>query len=132
MINYLDLHQINSLLCSLERQGSNQFNVITISDFIISISAGAVSLSNPKKFLPKLSDYKEVEIELIEYINHLSRIINPLNDDRFKSFSWANYFSYSDRNNKIMSSSMAAYVPLQAVPVMIRDIYKISKLKVFF
>lgn len=134
MINYLDLDQINSLLSDLKKEGwhTNQFNNIVISNFIISISGGTGAFSDPKEFLSNFYNYKKLEVELIEFTNHSNRIIKPLEDDRFKNFSWTNYFHYLNINDKFQPSSIGAYVPREIISIMIRDIYKVSKLKAFF
>jgi hypothetical protein len=145
-MNFQDLNQIQQFLALLPRYaiGSRRFEPILINSFEFSIFAGKDSFCQPQLKSDSLLHYTSVEVEIMSfkvanrnpenlYCDY--QAISPLTDDRFKSFDWAKFFVYSDnKSSTIISfpSYRGNYVPVDQLPVMLRDIYKISQLKCFF
>lgn len=132
MIDYLSLQEIRQMFNSLERFSDNEFNNIDVATFQVKIYAGAQGLCVPQRFLGRLNSYQSVQVGISEKVKEEVRLIKPLNDERFANFAWAQYFYYHGHNKKIIPSYMATYVPLEQVSIMIREIYKVSRLKMFF
>ena len=131
MTKFSNKEEIHQALTILKRDGELQFENIEVSNFKIVIGGGLRAFSDPRRFIGKLFSYKSVQIQIFEIVNGEERIIKPLSDERFQKFTWAKYFAF-EKNGTSSPSSMGYYVPSKEIPTMIHEIYRVSKLKVFF
>lgn len=130
MASFLNKDEIHQMLMLLPRNDFS-FEDIKVSNFRIVISAGLRAFSEPRRFMGKLFSYKSVQVQFFEVVNGEERIIKPLTDERFQKFTWSKHFSF-EKNNTISYSSMGYYMPIKEISTMIHEIYRVSKLKVFF
>jgi hypothetical protein len=129
----LDLVKIEQLLGTLKRfEGAAPFNHICFNEFEICFYAGPKTFSEPTVLYDSLLYYKTIQIHISENIKGVNETIAPGNDNRFQNFDWCKHFKYSDGNGKNKNSYMGSYVPLEEVCRLIKDVYKVSRLKIFF
>lgn len=89
----------------------------------------------PHVNLDKVTYYKAVGILIYETIKGQEHQVLPQTDVRFQSFDWVKYFQYEDTtfsNGKTKESYMGSRIPLAEVIQLVRDVYKISRLKMFY
>lgn len=139
-MNYLDLTEIRQHLGSLERSPAAEdrgfhFATLTINTFIVAFYAGHSRYCQPSRVLDNLLDYSKIQIRINEMIiNPPDKLnaIRPSLDTRFSSFEWIKYFGFIDSKGALRPSYMGLEIPLDDVCLLIRDIYKISRLKMFY
>lgn len=127
----MNKEEINQLLLTLNRKDDYRFEDINFSNFTIKIAAGLRAYSEPRRFMGKLFSYKSIQVQIFETVKDQDRIIKPLDDERFQKFGWAKHFSY-EKNNSEYNSSIGYCVPIKDISGMIHEIYRVSKLKMFF
>lgn len=137
MINFLDLKQVDEMVRSLERMDEKYFAPITFSNYTIQLGAGAKAFSTPQLYFGRIVSYQNVEMTFSETIKDQMQIIAPYIDERFNGFSWAKYFNYEKFNyhqkkKYLAPSHIGANIPLKDVSTIVREIYKVSRLKMFF
>src|SRR4029079_654706 len=99
----------------------------------IRLCGGMFSHSFPRIESSLIDNFSHLQVLIEESDNQsLIKAIYPLTDLRFKNFSWAKYFCYSDRSTRPHNSYMGNMIPIQEVYQLIREIYKVSCLKSFF
>ena len=108
------------------------FNRIEFNDFNIQFFAGKKALCEPAVDYDLLTSYNSIQLCILEIIKESEGAISPSVDERFSGFGWTKYFSYQTQKGQTRASFMAERVPLAEVPQIIRDVYKISRLKIFF
>jgi hypothetical protein len=140
-MNLLDLSEIRRHLGTIQRcndENSKQifFNRIKFNGFEINFYAGPKAFCEPPSLLDSLLDYKKIQIGIDEHMKGFDggaeHTISPMIDERFHNFNWAQYFFYSDSNGVIKSSYMGNQIPLNDVCQLVKDVYKISRLKIFY
>ena len=135
-MNYLNLPDIKQYLGTLERayveNNTSYFNKISFNHFDIEFYAGSGALCEPHVNLDQLIFYKKLQLSLYETIRDEVHAISPGTDNRFSGFSWANYFSYYNSKGILKGSYMGDKIPIAEVCQLIRDVYKVSRLKIFF
>lgn len=131
MVAFSNKDEIHQMLTLLERNDDLNFEDIKVSNFRIVISAGLRAFCEPRRFMGKLFSYESVQVQIFEVVNGEERIIKPLVDDRFQKFTWSKHFSF-DKHNTMSFSSMGYCMPIKEISTMIHEIYRVSKLKVFF
>ena len=140
MENFLDISKIMAHLSVLERpsifdRDSHQwiyFQPIYLNGFEVEIGAGIGSFSEPYSDLDKITYYKTVQVSVYEIIKGEKTVIKPGVDERFRNFVWSKHFVHVDKNGNRKESYIGDRVPLNEVCQMIREIYKISRLKLFY
>ena len=133
-MDYTDIQQIKHHLKSLTRVedvSGDWFEKIFFNDFEIHLSAGPASFSEPVTYLNNLLYYQSIQVAIYETVKQQLHAIAPLSDDRFRNFSWSKYFIYSDYKGE-RNSYIGTRIPLDEVCQLIREIYKTSRLKIFF
>ena len=132
-MNYNNIAEIYNLLSESSRQDSfgDVFESIHFNGFNIQISAGDRSFSSPSRRYSQLIHYDGVQVEIREAIRDEEHSICPEQDERFKNFDWSVYFSFIDANGNHKSSYIGT-VPLHTVCEVIRSIYKVSRMKMFY
>jgi hypothetical protein len=125
---------IKSHLASLEREDSDyQFwQRVVLNDFSLRISAGTEAFSEPHVNLDKITYYRSVGVLIYEFIKGQEHQVAPQSDVRFQTFDWVKYFQYEDGSGKTKESYMGSRIPLAETIQLIRDVYKISRLKMFY
>lgn len=108
------------------------FNGISVNNFTIDFFAGNKSCCEPKGTFNSLLHYKKIQIYIREDVRGIGNAIRPTKDDRFAGFDWAKYFVYINSNGRTSGSYMGEYIPIEEAYQLIRDVYKVSRLKVFF
>ena len=103
-----------------------------LNDFSLRISAGADAFSEPHTNLDKITFYKSVGVLIYETTKEQEHQVLPQIDVRFQSFDWVKYFQYEDGSGKTKESYMGSRIPLAEMVQLIRDVYKISRLKMFY
>jgi hypothetical protein len=137
-MDYLNLKNIEAHLHSLTKVSNEEsllfgeFVPINCGTFTVHLSAGKSSLSNPQLELNNVLYYDSVQIMIRESVKDQLLDICPLSDDRFKGFDWAKHFTYVSRLGNVLPSYMGAYVPKQDVLQLIREVYRVSRLRTFF
>lgn len=136
-MNFLDLESIKDELKSIKRIPEDDihhvsFDYIVISNFFVKIRAGNNTASEPRVFLKKITDYSKVEVVIhSKNKNNELTIIKPFSDDLFKSFEWTKYFTFLDLRNKMKSAYVGEFIPIDILPIIIKDIYRTSRLFAF-
>lgn len=133
----LDLVKIKQLLGSLERSVVENnigcyFNCLVFNGFEICFYAGTKAFCEPKVSYDTLLHYKTIQLDIIEVVKGFNDVVQPGSDNRFKNFSWCKYFTHLDNKGKDKNSYMGCNIPLDEVCQLIKDVYKISRLKIFF
>lgn len=136
-MNLTNVTEIRELLGSLTRKPSSKdkssyFNKITFNKFFIELYAGPKSLSEPPVEFDQILYYDKIQVAIYEFIKEEECAILPGTDTRFAGFDWNKYFTYTDGKGKLKPSYMGAGVPITEVISLIRDVYKVSRLKIFF
>lgn len=137
-MNYLNVNEVQERLRSLTRVPiddaiiSGEFTPLACNHFTIHFSAGTFAYSEPHLALDNLLYYDSIQILIREDIKDGYIDICPQVDERFKSFSWAKYFTYINRHGKPTPSYMGTYLPQPEVLQLIREVYKVSRLRLFF
>jgi len=132
-LDYLDRESIREYLLSLERGDNETFAELEVNGFQIRLCAGECTFSFPQSNqYSKLHEYEGVEVYITESLRAIDTVLFPLDDSRFKTLSWAMYFDYFDNQNNLKTSSLGNCVPFEELPDIIRDVYKISRLKLFY
>jgi hypothetical protein len=134
-MNYLSLNDIRQYLGSITKSAAGDrlyFNDIKFNGFMITFFAGKSAYCDPPVIYDNLLYYKTLQIDIVETIKDSTHVVCPLKDERFASFTWAKYFNYSSNTNILTPSHMGSHIPLDEVFQLIRDVYKVSRLKAFF
>lgn len=141
-MDFSSIKRIKEQLSSLEKISDDEalikgeFTPIDCDLFIVRLAGGAECFCKPRcGYYTNVTDYTHIQVMIQEKSRQESDLIvmiQPASDDRFKGFAWANYFHYSDFQGKINNSYIGSNVPLGEIPQLIKDIYKINKLKIFF
>lgn len=137
-MNFLDLVEVKKHLGFLKRAGDpstvqNRFESIRVNNFEIHIYAGYMTFSIPPNQLDNLLHYSHVQVSILEFDrNNTIHTISPINDERFQYLEWSKFFTYKNSQGQDKGSYMGAVVPLDDVCKLIREIYKISRLKLFY
>ena len=141
-MNYLNPTEIKQHLGTLKRfyDDSGYFDPLIINGFVITIYGGSKAFCIPQTYYDNILHYKRVQLHITEQIKDNQDLIftvreesiSPTRDSRFSGFPWIKYFTYADRTGKPLPSHMGSRVPLDEVCQIIRDTYKISRLKIFF
>lgn len=139
-MNFNNLDDIKEHLNSFKRTpldpstnaNANYFGKIELNSFYINFMAGDKSLCEPRTFFDEFMFYKKVQVSINEIIKGQEHAVQPCTDDRFKGFEWLKYFTYTNTKGQIKTSYMGDMVPIGDVMNLIRDVYKISRLKIFF
>lgn len=113
-----------------------EFTPIDCNLFIIRLSAGLDCFCKPRiGCYTNIMDYTHIQVMIQEKLRSnldLITLITPAGDSRFKGFGWSKYFHYDDFKGKTNDSYIGSNVPVEEVPRLIKDAYKISRLKIFF
>lgn len=139
-MNYLDLTEVKQHIGNLKRSTSQEskqlyFGSITFNMFTINFYAGCNAYCHPNKVFDSLLDYSQIQISANEILNKSPdkpNAVKPAYDVRFSKFEWAKYFTYPDNKGVIKPSYMGTYVPLDDAFHLVRDFYKVSRLKIFY
>jgi hypothetical protein len=135
-MNFLNLSDIRKHLGTLEREyvenNASYFNKVSFNHFDMEFYAGNGALSEPHVDLGNLTYYKKLQLSLYENIRDQAHAISPGMDDRFSGFDWAKYFVYYNSKGIQKTSYMGDRIPMSEVCQLIRDVYKVSRLKIFF
>ncbi len=131
---FLNINQIMLHLDSLQRIDvpPNMFDIIKFSNFEIETMAGIGTFCEPYLRLSRLTYYTSVQVSLYENIKGERHLLKPKTDLRFDKFTWAKYFTYADVRGNLKDSYMGNRVPLEELCSMIREVYKVSRLKMFY
>jgi hypothetical protein len=141
-----NLNDIENHLSSLRRITSeefesnlylskDEFHTINCGHFIVHLAAGIDSLSVPKSNVyDKINDYTNIQVFIEEKSPKISemRFVNPGKDDRFQGFGWRKYFYYINYDGKTHPSYIGTQVAIKDILSLIKDCYKLSRLKIFF
>jgi hypothetical protein len=127
-MNYADHSEVMALLKSMNRNDDFYFGSIDVNGFMVAIYAGDTALCIPRKDLESILDYKTIQVAIYD----LEDAIHPQKDDRFSSFDWAKYFSYTNIKGAATPSYMGADVPIEVVPKIVHDVYRVSCLRAFY
>jgi hypothetical protein len=133
----LNLVKIKQLLGTLERSHISNinetfFNSISFNGFEVEFFAGPKSFCEPAVSYDTLLHYKTLQLYIVETVKESKEAILPGKDNRFQNFDWCKYFTYHDGKVKDKLSYMGCNVPLDEVCRLIKDVYKVSRLKIFF
>jgi hypothetical protein len=139
-MNYLNLTEVRQHIGSLTRSVAQEskelyFGSIIFDAFDIKLYAGRRAYCQPNKLLDNLLDYTHLQIMIDEVLNNSPgkpNAIKPFGDERFSKFEWAKYFTYLNHKGVIKPSYMGAHVPLADACCLVRDFYKLSRLKIFY
>lgn len=144
-----NLNDIESCLFSRERISAeefkkkfflskDEFQPIDCGHFIVHLSAGEASLSTPHHNVhDSLGGYSHIQIAIEEKstkatVDSLSHYVCTGKDERFQGFSWRKYFFYPLTDGKTQPSYIGGQVPLKDATYLVKDCYKLSRLKIFF
>ena len=136
-MNYLNLIDIREHLGTLKRSSSidnksGYFEKVFFNHFNIELHASNVSLCEPRDNYDCLLHYQKIQLALYEDIREQEHAISPCIDTRFSGFDWTKYFVYYNSKGIKKPSYMGEYVPVAEVCQLIRDVYKVSRLKIFY
>lgn len=136
-MNYLNLSDIREVLGTLKRLGSiennaSYFNKVSFNDFDIEFYVGNKALCEPHVIHDNLLHYQKVQIGLYENIREEECAIFPGSDSRFIGFDWIKYFFYYDTKGIEKLSYMGDRIPMAEACQLIRDVYKVSRLRIFY
>lgn len=131
-MDLLNLQEIKNYLSSLQKDTAGHFKGINFNNNHIYIAAGNSNFCSPRANFSSLSHYTHIQMGIYETVRSVQRIISPLNDERYKNFAWAKYFVYLDNKNTLSPSYMGKEIPLNIASQLIKDVYKMSRLKAFF
>jgi hypothetical protein len=136
-MNYLDLSEIRQHLGTLKRLTPDDlaicdFEHIKFNGFEIGFYAGGGDASEPQNNFDNLLHYKTIQIGLFETIKESDHTIQPMTDERFRGFLWSSYFIFIDNKGLVQPSYMGFKIPLNDVCQLIKDVYKVSRLKMFY
>ena len=126
---------IKSHLASLEREEDSNcqfWQRVRLNDLSLRISAGDGAFSEPHVNLDKITFYSSVSVLIYETIKGLEHQVLPQTDVRFQSFDWVKYFQFENSLGKIQESYMGSRIPLAEMVQLVRDVFKISRLKMFY
>lgn len=141
-MDFKNLFEIKEHLSSINRSlpedclTLGEFTPINCDLFLVRLAASTSAFSKPSvDCYDKITDYTHVQV-MIEERSQLQKeaqiITCPISDERFKMFGWSKYFVYQGFDNKIINSYIGSYIPIGEIPQLIRDVNKISRLKMFF
>jgi hypothetical protein len=137
--NPLDLSSIRQYLGTIQRNAessSHFFTRMEMNSFAIDLCAGDASLCEPLLYYDNLLYYQKIQVHLHEFTGPDSQYsiltIAPFHDSRFEKFSWAQYFTYFDSSGKSYFSYTGSFIPMNQVCQMLKDLYRISRLKSFY
>ena len=141
-MNYLNPTEIKQHLGTLKRfyYGSGYFDPLMINGFVITIYGGPKAFCIPLDCFDNILYYHKVQLHITERTKDNQDLplaikeesISPTKDNRFSSFAWTEYFTYADEAGKIQPSHIGCKIPLDQVCQIIKDVYKLSRLKIFF
>lgn len=136
-MNYSNLIDIREHLGTLKRSSSLEnrngyFNKVSFNYFNIEIHASNSSLCEPRVNYDCLLHYQKIQVAFYEDIREQEHAISPGADARFSGFDWAKYFAYYNSKGIEKASYMGDNIPVVEVCQLIRDIYKVSRLKIFY
>jgi hypothetical protein len=132
-MNFLNLTDIKQHLGTLKRfEGAAPFNHICFNGFEICFYAGPKAFCEPIALYDNLLHYETIQIHIAENIKEADEVIAPSIDNRFQNFDWCKYFKYDNGKIKDKNSYMGSNIPLNEVCQLIKDVYKVSRLKIFF
>ena len=139
-MNFTNRIDIRNSLEKLKRvphdpsKSANQsfFGKIDIDCFYIDIMAGTIACCHPRVQFDYLGHYKKITVGIYEVIKEQEHAISPNQDDRFNGFPWLKYFTYTTTKGISKPSYMGEMIPMDEVVSLIRDLYKVSRLKIFF
>lgn len=129
-MNYADHSEVMAHLKTMNRNDDFYFGSIDANGFMVAIYAGDTALCIPREELESILDYKTIQVAIYDPEGVIA--IHPQKDDRFSSFDWAKYFSYTNIKGVATPSYMGADVPIEDLPKIIHDIYRISCLRAFY
>ena len=131
-MNYTNVTEIKKYLESLKRQGKNYFGKIEFNNFFIELTAGQIAMCEPKVYYNNILHYKKIQVSIHEIIREEEYAISPNRDERFAGFAWTKYFTYFNNKAQVTPSYIGDRIPVTEVIDLIRDTYKISRLKIFY
>jgi hypothetical protein len=129
-MDFSNLEDIKKHLASLKKDG-DFFNTVSFNGFKIQFVIGA-AWSEPYHEFDSPLYYKSLGILIYEDIRDEKHQVAPSTDSRFQNFDWAKYFYYTNGHGKIKASYMGSKIPLAESIQLVRDIYKVSRLSVFY
>ena len=136
-MNFTNLNDIREHLDSLKRKASNDnnasyFSKLEINSFYLDLFAGHKALCEPRLVFDNLLHYKKIQLSINEKIKEQEHAISPGIDSRFVGFPWLKYFTYVNSKSQVKPSYMGEMIPIDEAISLIRDVYKIGRLKIFF
>ena len=142
-MNYADHSEIIAHLRSIKRENTGfayLFGRMQINEaFEITFYASPKNFCfcSPLETYICILDYKSIQISIDELIGpqdlgSYKGAIAPQTDDRFSGFDWTKYFVYTDGKGIVKPSYMGKYVPIEVVPKIVHDVYRMSCLKAFY
>lgn len=145
-MDFSNLNDIERYLSSLKRisygefldgdyLSSDEFQPIDCGHFIVHISAGKNSLSTPNNNIyNRITDYSHLQVIIQENIkgSESIQVIKPAEDNRFANLEWSNLFKYKDYLGKNHETYLGKTIPIKNLLQIIKDCYKLSRLKIFF
>lgn len=140
IMNFTNLNDIREYLESFKRiphdpskrTNANYFGRIDLNNFHLEISAGTKALCEPRVFYDDILHYKKIQVGIHETVREREDAVQPGTDDRFKGFEWLKYFTYINSKGQVKTSYMGDMIPITDFISIIRDVYKVSRLKIFF
>ena len=138
-MNFTNISEIKDHLNSLKRIFSiennvsyiNIFSKIELNNFYLELYAGPRALCEPRVMYDNILHYAKIQVAIYEIIKELEHAISPSIDNRFAGFEWVKYFTYTNLKDKVKPSYMGEMIPMSDVILLIRDVFKISRLKAF-
>lgn len=131
-MNYLDLLEIKKYLSLLKREESGSFPSVQFNNFEIELWAGPGAFCSPMMDYSNLMYYESIQVGVYEMIKEQKCAIAPSGDARFHHFDWIKHFHYFDGKGVQKDSYMGTRIPLNEVCHLIREVYKVSRLKMFY
>jgi len=133
-VDFNNLDSIKEYIFSLERVNKSKpelfdgkyggFPLIYFSFYAVKIAGGIYNHSKPKFYYKSIKNYLEVEVILFNKSKlpdfHESVDVNK--SEFFKKFEWIEYFK---------TSIVGGNIPINYLPIIVRDVYKIDKLLPF-
>ena len=132
-MNYLNLIDIREHLGTLKRtEPVGYFEKVSLNHFNIAFYANNSALCEPRANYNCLLHYQKIQVALYEDIRDLESAISPCLDARFSGFDWTKYFVYYNSKGIEKPSYMGEKIPVAEVCQLIRDVFKVSRLKIFY
>lgn len=107
------------------------FEPITFNNFKIILIGGIEMFSEPQVYYDKAANYYSLQVYILENVNSMCRIIKPSQDIRLQKYPWVKYFIFNEMNQNI-ALYHGKFIPIKDVYQLISDVYRISKLTLFF